>query len=330
MTASSRAPSFVPPSAAVELIGRSATIGRVQELVRRAAALDSAVLLVAEAGVDVESVAHDLHIRGRATRTPWLAIECAGDGARLEVDLFGPPDPAASDLESISPDCQFASARGGTLFLRDVTELPWSAQSRLGRVVRDREVRIRGQVVATDVRLVAAALPSIDIDVHERRFRSDLYRRLATTRIDLPPLRDRPGDVPAFVERLLQDALAATDSAPRSFTQAAMALLAALTWPGNLAELREAIERTVAGTREPVIQVEQLLPALQLERVLTPFTPSGNLREVRMRFEREYIAAVLQHHGWRMAEAAETLGIQRPNLYRKARQLGIPVARTAQ
>ena len=111
------------------------------------------------------------------------------------------------------------------------------------------------------------------------------------------------------------------------FTQTALALLSALTWPGNLAELRGAIERVVRQTGDDVIQIEHMLPALQLDRAPTPFVPAGNLREARLKFERDYIAAVLQHCGWRMAEAAQTLGIQRPNLYRKARQLGIPVTR---
>ena len=314
---------------AIELIGASPAISRVHELVRRAATLDSAVLLVAEAGVDVESVARDLHSRSRPSSSPWIVVNCAGEGGSLEARLFGVAGTAASNLEAVAPASLIASARGGTLFLNEVTELPSGIQTRLARIVRDGEVRIEGRESATHLRFLAGAQPSIDVDVRERRFRSDLYRRLAVTRIDLPSLRDRASDVPAFVERVLQDVCETGRSAPRSFTQAAIALLSALTWPGNLAELREAIERVLAQTREDVIQVEQVLPALQLERSLAPFSPVGNLREARMRFERDYIAAVLQHHEWRMADAAQTLGIQRPNLYRKARQLGIPVARTA-
>jgi two-component system response regulator HydG len=311
----------------VELIGRSAAIGRVQELVRRAARLEGAVLLVAEHGVDVESVARDLHVRSRPPIAPWVVADCGNEGVRLDLELFGAPAVPQSDLESISHDSLIAAARGGTLFLRDVTELPSSLQARLARIVRDGEVRVQGEAVLTELRLVAGALPSIDTEVREHRFRPDLYRRLAATRIDLPPLRDRLADVPAFVERILQDVCAASGSPPRSFTNAAVALLGALTWPGNLAELRVAVERVVAQTGEGVIPVEQVLPALQLERALSPFIPAASLREARMRFERDYIAAVLQHHEWRMADAAETLGIQRSNLYRKARQLGIPVAR---
>jgi DNA-binding NtrC family response regulator len=163
--------------------------------------------------------------------------------------------------------------------------------------------------------------------VHAHRFRADLYRRLSALRLDLPPLRDRGEDVPALAQRLLDDICAADGLPTRTFTQTALALLGALNWPGNFAELRGAIERVVAETRAEVIQVEDLLPALQLLRAPAPFVPSGNLREARLRFERDYITAVLQHHGWRMAEAAQTLGIQRPNLYRKARQLGIPLSR---
>jgi DNA-binding NtrC family response regulator len=100
-----------------------------------------------------------------------------------------------------------------------------------------------------------------------------------------------------------------------------------MSWPGNLTELREAVERALAATTGDNILVEALVPTLRFERAPTTFTPEGTLREARQRFEHDYIAAVLQHHGWRMADAAQTLGIQRPNLYRKARQLGIPLAR---
>ena len=95
-------------------------------------------------------------------------------------------------------------------------------------------------------------------------------------------------------------------------------------------ELRAAVERIVAEGAEDVVQIEHILPVLQLHRAHSPFVPSGNLREARQRFERDYIASMLQHHDWRMAPAAQALGIQRPNLYRKARQLGIPLVRVSE
>ena len=157
-----------------------------------------------------------------------------------------------------------------------------------------------------------------------------MYRRLSTSRIDLPHLRERPDDVPSLATRILEDWCVAHGVAPRAFTQPALALLSALTWPGNVAELKAMIERAAQETSRDVIQIEDVLPAINLDRAPVRFTPAGQLREARLRFERDYISAVLQHHGWRMADAAETLGIQRPNLYRKARQLGIPLTRASE
>jgi DNA-binding NtrC family response regulator len=318
-----------PTSPAIELTGGSAAISRVHEFIRRAATAEGGVLITAEPGCGVDTLARELHARSRHARGPFVALDCAAsDAAAIERTLFGVG--AGGDdagVEAVASGSCIANARGGVLFLQNVAELPASAQSRLARIARDGEVRVEGATVDTAFRLVAGAAPGIDAEVDARRFRSDLFRRLATVRIDLPPLRERPDDVPALAVRLLDDICAARAIAPRSFTQAALALLGALTWPGNLHELRDVIDRVVLDTDDPVLHVEHLLPALRLHRTHAPFAPSGSLREARQRFEREYIASVLQHHGWHMADAAQTLGIQRPNLYRKARQLGIPLAR---
>jgi len=333
MLAEVRPTRFVRPGdGAAELIGRSAAITRVQELIRRGAAVDGAALITAEAGVGVEAVARELHQRGRAPAAPYVAVHCdAADPVSVDRLLFGQPaGGAATDLESVSADSSVAAARGGTLYLHGITELRASAQAQLARIARDGEVRIDGAPVATALRFVASAPPGIDADVHAHRFRGDLYRRLSAVRIDLPPLRDRPDDVPALAVRVLEESCAAAGRPLRGFTQAALALFGALTWPGNLAELRAAIERVVADGGDDVIQIEHILPVLQLHRARSPFVPSGSLREARQRFERDYIASVLQHHDWRMAPAAQALGIQRPNLYRKARQLGIPLVRVSE
>jgi DNA-binding NtrC family response regulator len=295
---------------ALELVGHSPAVERAQELVRRAAALSSGVLITAPSGSAVESVAHELHIRGNRSAAAYVIVACeARDPARLDHLLFGGMhDKTPPDLESVSPESRVAAAKDGTLFLQNVTELPAAAQARLARIARDGEVRIDGTAVATNFRLVASALPGVEAEVDANRFRLDLYRRLSAVRIDVPPLRERAEDIPALATRLLDDICVERGLRPRTLTRAVS-------------------QRVVDSGLEGTIQVEQLLPALQLERAPVPFTPSGCLREARLRFEREYIAAVLQHHRWRMSDAAQTLGIQRPNLYRKARQLGIPLAR---
>src|SRR5215467_13612793 len=317
---------------ALELVGRSVAIVRTQELIRRAAQVDGGVLLVAERGVDVESVAREIHDRARRPAAGFIHVACSsGDPARLDSALFGAaPDNVPSDLEWVSRDSLIAAACGGTLFLQDVIDLPSAVQARLARVARDGEIRLDGQPAATNLRFVASSAPGLEAEVHANRFRSDLYRRLSTSRIDLPQLRERPDDVPALASRILDDWCAANSVASRAFTQTALALLAALTWPGNVTELKSVVERAAKESTHDVIQVEDVLPALNLDRAPVRFTPSGQLREARLRFERDYISAVLQHHGWRMADAAETLGIQRPNLYRKARQLGIPLTRSSE
>jgi DNA-binding NtrC family response regulator len=315
----------------LELVGRSTAIARVHELVRRAALTDGGVLLVADRGADVTSVAEELHARTRRAAAPFVQVDCASsDPTRLDEWLFGAAPSASGDLEVVSRDSQIAANFGGTIFLRDVAELPASVQTRLARIARDGEVRIDGQSVPTNLRWVASASPGLEGDVQTNRFRADLYRRLAKSRIDLPPLRDRADDVPALASCVLDNWCAARECSPRTMTQAALALLGALMWSGNLAELRAVVERAAEETPRELIQIEDVLPALNLERAPARFVPSGQLREARLRFERDYISAVLQHHDWRMAEAAATLGIQRPNLYRKARQLGIPLARASE
>lgn len=306
----------------IELLGESPAVVRAEALLRRAAALETPVLIVAERGIDVESVVSELQTGCLVT------LACGDDASAVDRALFGAaPAPHPTDLVTVGTGSRVAAARGGTLFLQDVTELPATVQGRLARLARDGEMLLEGQAVPANFRLVASAPPSIERDVLEHRFRPDLYRRIATSRIDLPPLRDRLQDLPALVSRIVREYGERHGGPRRSFTNAALAVMCALPWAGNLAELRAVIQGALAQSADAVVQIEQVLPSLQLDRATTAFLPSGSLREARMRFERDYIAAVLQYHGWKVAEAAHTLGIQRPNLYRKARQLGIPVNR---
>ncbi|HEY7292938.1 MAG TPA: sigma 54-interacting transcriptional regulator [Vicinamibacterales bacterium] len=316
-------------ASALELTGSSAAVGRVMELVRRAATLDGAVLITAEQGCGVDPVAREIHARGRHSDGPFVSVMCGAlDAAGLDRALFGAqPSTSPADLEVVARGSHIAAALGGVLCLHDVTELPASAQARLARIARDGQVRIERVAVETRIRFVASATVSLEREVDSHRFRADLYRRLSMIRIDLPPLRDRHEDIPALATRLLEECGASRGASPQIFTHAALALIGALPWRGNLFELQQSIERVVANVQDDVIHIEHLVPALRLRNTPDLFAPKGTLRDARLQFEREYIASVLQHHDWHMASAARTLGIQRPNLYRKARQLGIPLTR---
>lgn len=310
------------------LRGRSAAAERLRDDIRLSA--DSSFVLVeAEAGLDAAEVARELHARSGRTGT-FIAVECAAaESSLIEAELFGPPSRrTTNDVESIGARSALALARGGTLYLGDVSELSASAQARLARVTRDGEVRLGADgLCGLNIGFVAATSTDLDAEAEQGRLRRDLLRHFTRTRVAIPPLRRRADDIPLLVEPLVC-ALCDEAGVPRkSFTQAAMTLLAAMPWRGNLVELRHAVSRLLGDPLQPVIQLEDVLAHVRFDGALAPHTPSGTLRTARQQFERDYIVLVLRSHRWRVGDAARALGIQRTNLYRKARQLGISVAR---
>ncbi|MGH9315326.1 MAG: sigma 54-interacting transcriptional regulator, partial [Vicinamibacterales bacterium] len=228
---------------------------------------------------------------------------------------------------------RLAASRGGTLLLTSIAELPASAQARLARVLRDGEARIDGpdgsRAGRLSLRVIATTRPPVEAEVDEGRLRPELYRRLAAVRIDLPALARRREDITAIARQIVREVSDAAGIAARPFTQAALALIAALPWDGNVEELRRAIEGLCGASAGPAIRVEDVLGEVRLDARHGALGPQASLREARRQFEREYIAAVLRHYEGRMGPAARVLGIQRTNLYRKARQLGIPRRKAA-
>lgn len=300
----------------VDLAGQSTAAQRAREETRAAVEADR-VLVIAGPGLDAAAVARLMHEGGPSRDGPLVAIDCAAaEGRELEAMLFGrsaaQPSRASRGLDAVEAGSAFDRAFGGTLFLANVQELPTRTQRRLARVLRDGQVRVggAGRIRSLDLMLVASGPPSLEDDVAEGRFREDLHRRLSIRRVHVPALRERPEDLSEIVRHLQA----------RPFTRAALALLAALPWEGNLDELREVILALENEDGTPV-RVEDLLAHLPLARRVT--ARGASLREARRQFEREYVAAVLREHDWRIPDAARALGMQRTNLYRKARQLNI-------
>jgi DNA-binding NtrC family response regulator len=303
-----------------ELTGTSAVVRDAVAQARRAADDDRGVLITAEPGFDTEAIARALHARSGRAGGPFVVVRCdAVAPGDLPRHLFGAPArEGTSELESIGPAGAIAAAQGGVLFLGNLQELPAALQRRLARLLRDGEARMprRAAPLTIDVRVVAA-VENLDGTVRE-----DLVRRLPL-RVDVPPLRMRRDDVPAIAEAMLT-----AGDGGRHFTAAALTVLAALPWRRNTAELAGLIARLTAVDSTTLIRQEDVLAEVQLDR--TPPRPTGNLRDARRQFEREYIAAVLRAHEWHMPDAARALGIERANLYRKARQLGIPLRRVGE
>jgi len=311
-------PNVVDMPRPFELMGPSAVVADAIAQVERAATDGRAVLITAESGLDAEPVARAIHRKSARRNGPFVHVACdASSAAELERTIFGNQHRgAASELETIGASAALVRAEGGVLFLSNLNELPAGLQRRLARLLRDGEIRVpkRSGPVTLDVRVMGSTENRLD-----ETLREDLVRRLPVT-IDVPPLRQRRDDVPAIAE-----AMVAARNGARQFTPAALTVLAALPWRRNTAELADLIARLTSMEGTGAIRQEDVLAELQLDR--TPLRPAANLREARRQFERDYIASVLRDHSWQMRDAARALGIERANLYRKARQLGIPLRR---
>ena len=301
-------------------MGPSSAAVRARAAFDAAAASAAPTLIVADRGLDADAIARALHERSRPG-APLVVINCAAADEDIDRQLFGKARGAPrAELETLGADSALMRAKSGTLYLQHILELPATTQRRLARVLRDREVSAAGRRSAVRARVLADAPASVASDVRDGQLRSDLFRRLSQVCIPVPSLRERPGDIPEVVETIAAEL---RGGAPLVFTQAALTVLAAAAWPGNLDELRSVLERIVQGAPEASVRQEDVLAHLPIDGAFARIAPHVSLREARQQFEREYIASVLERHRWRMSDAARTLGIERANLYRKARQLGI-------
>jgi len=307
-----------------ELIGTAEAVQRAADVARQAVQSDDSVLIVAEPGFCPEGIARAIHRAGSRASEPFLKVDCGDPAGAVVSQLFGSERIPRAEYETATAGSVLADVRGGTIFLADVGEMPTTAQLRLFRLMRDGEMRVRRSTSPIKFRVIASAAPGLEADVQQQRFRPELYRRLQRLRVDVPPLRERPGDLPNVIEAVFDDTCQSRDLRC-ALTPAARTALAALRWAGNLEELRASLGRLVERCAGGLIRQEDVLADLQ--QLETRPRPTVNtltsLREARLAFERDYIATVLDAHGWRMTEAARVLGIERANLYRKTRQLGI-------
>lgn len=318
----------MPPA----LAGPSAEAARARETAAAAIAERTPLLILAEDGFDTVAIAQWIHAESRRG-TPFVVVDPAQiDPGEIEIELFDSrPRAGTQAVEMLGAGSAFLRAGRGTIFINGLGDLPAAAQRRLARLLRDGEARSAGRSpAALQARLIASALPGIQTDVSEGRVRADLYRRLAGQELVVPALRTRAGDFGALVPAIAEGVSRRLDRPAPTFTQSALNVLAALPWRRNVQELEALLERILRAAPDGGIKQEDVLAQLSFDGAFARRAPSASLREARLRFERDYIAAVLEHHDWRMSEAARALGIERANLYRKTRQLGISRATPAQ
>jgi two-component system nitrogen regulation response regulator NtrX len=327
-------PHPTPERMSYGIVGTSPAMRLVMDLVQRVAPGRCGMMVCGERGTGREMIARAIHMHGTNRDAPFVKVDCSGPTPEdIELQLFGVLGKRANgdtnaehrSLERLGRQSLLADAAGGILFLQNVTELPARAQARLVRVLRDREAFVEGapEPVPLDIRPIAAVDTSLTEALEEGRLRPDLHERLSLIRLELPALRQRREDIPVLAAHFLKEICRANGRPPKTLTRPALTLLAALPWRGNTVELRGLLERLILLVPAGLIRLEDVLAHTQLEGSVSPTGLDATLRQARARFERDYIAAVLQHHRGRIADAAKVLGIQRTNLYRKMRRLNL-------
>ena len=303
-----------------EIIGKSSSMERIFDVVRKVADTNASILIQGESGTGKELIARSIHLNSQRADKAFLAINCGAlPESLLESELFGHKKGAftgaVSDREGL-----FRSAAGGTLFLDEIGEMPPALQVKLLRALQEHEVMPVGSnhSESFDARIVAATNKDLASEVNNGNFREDLFYRLNVVELTIPPLRDRREDIPLLVKHLLNKHKHAAGGAECTVTQPVMDALMRYDWPGNIRELENTIERAVIlGGNE--IRLDDLPPKI-LEHGRTAGTSDPTAPPTLDEVEKNYVLEVLMAQGEDKNAAARVLGIDLSTLYRKLKR----------
>lgn len=311
----------------VELIGQSPAMLNLRETIAKVAPSPGRVLITGESGTGKELVARALHLQSQRAKGPFIKVNCAAISPGLiESELFGHERGSFSGAEKRKRGL-FELADGGTIFLDEIGDMSLPAQAKVLRVLQTGEFSRVGSErdIEVDVRVLAATNAKLDQAVINGQFREDLYYRLAVVPVEVPPLRARSSDVPLLAQAFLQEFCAANHQAPKRLSDDALKQMQAYAWPGNVRELRNICERLVIMADDPIAVAD--LPQEMVRRDSGSIDLSGfgeiSLRELRDQVDRAYIYKTLNALDWNVTRAAEALGVERTNLHKKIKQLGI-------
>ena len=313
------------------LIGSGAPMRQVFETIQKVAETDLTVLVRGESGTGKELVAQALHDRSARKSRPFVAVNCAAISRELvESELFGHEKGAFTGADQRRAG-KFEMANGGTIFLDEIGDMAPETQAKVLRVLQEHSFeRVGGnKAIETDARVVAATHRDLESEVKAGRFREDLYYRLKVVEIQLPPLRERVEDVPALVERFLDQIAARLGRERRRIGAEALARLTAHAWPGNVRELRNVVEQAAVLAAGDAIEADdlQLGPAAAVAGEPAPAAQGLPFGEAKRRavssFERSYLLAALRRHGGNISRTAEGIGMVRQSLQQKIRELGL-------
>ena len=327
------------------IVGASARMQRLLKLVARVAPTESTVLILGESGTGKELVARSLHVLSRRAHGPFVAVNVAAlPESLIESELFGYAKGAFTGATSDRAGL-VEEAHQGTLFLDEIGDMPAATQVKLLRTLENNEVRRLGENVPrlVDVRVVAATHRDLQSLVAEGRFRGDLYYRLNVVQIEMPPLRERGGDVGLLASYFLDRAARRTGRTMLRFTPEAEMLLGRYDWPGNVRELENAVEHAVAVSEGPTLSANDLPASVRTPKLLSPragvdlenepeMAPgaarprtSGRDPDARSLDDvtREHVLRALTRHGGNATAAAKQLGVSRTTLWRMLKRWGV-------
>ena len=296
----------------LDIVGTARAVARIKTILPKVANNRCHVLITGETGTGKELVAEHIHSLGPRRSNPFVAVNCAAiPETLLESELFG-YERGAFTGAARRTDGLLHAADGGTLLLDEIGDLSLAAQAKILRAIETGRVQRVGAKMTTpvDVRFVTATNQNLESMVEEGRFRADLYFRINVARIDLPPLRERPEDIPLLVRRFLDEAGASATSVSGE----AAALLAGFSWPGNIRQLRNVIQATLVYLSGPVIRIEDL-PESFVQLATGVPCPAQS--------ERNRLLEVLEKTHWNKSRAADSLQWSRMTLYRKMAKHGI-------
>lgn len=311
------------------IIGKSKEIIEAKELVQTIAPTNNPVLIYGETGTGKELFAHAIHQESARREGPFVRVNCAGIPDNLiESELFGYEEGAFTGARKGGKPGKFELANRGSIFLDEVSELSWAAQAKLLRALQENEIERVGStsLTAVDTRVISATNIPLNKLVTERKFRKDLFFRLNTFTITVPPLRERPIDLPLLCQQFINNYNQENGTMVEGINNEGLELLASYHWPGNVRELNIAIERACIDARKGIITVDNLLRFTQnisRENIITRNYRGFDIKEARKEAEKAVIIRALKASNNNRRKAAEMMGISRSALYNKIEEMEI-------
>ncbi|MGA7236055.1 MAG: sigma-54 dependent transcriptional regulator [Bryobacteraceae bacterium] len=307
---------------APKMIGSSPAWQRAVEQASMAARSDARVLLIGESGTGKELLAAHIHASSPFSGGPFVKVNCAAIPTELiETELFGHEKGSFTGATATRRG-KFELADGGTIFLDEVGDLHGASQAKLLRVLQEGEFhRVGGeQIIRVNVRVISATNRDLTSMVTQDKFREDLFYRLSVVPIRVPALRERPHDIRLLAEYFLEDFCSRNNFKPKKLDDAVFAMLESYAWPGNARELRNVIERMAILTQGERLTRESIPVEIRVQRETGP---KSTIQEARESAEREHILRALEESNWNVSGAARALGMERTNLHKRIRALGL-------